>query len=1167
MTTPKAETSINAGPGEQYWRSVNEYSQSPELAEKLSREFPEYDPDALLTGTRRSFLKVAAASMAFAGLALQGCRRWPKEEVLPYNARPDGSMPGVPETFASMVQRGGFARSLFVTSFDGRPIGVDGNPMDAQVGDPDTFRRLLEEADAPGAHQQHRNRANSFVGVADLYAQAMCLEMYDPDRARSVLRVTRNTDLDAAGAAVVTERAAFDDFIADAPFAGRVAVLAEPGSGPAYEAARDRFVQRHGAGSWVTYEPFHQDNVRLGAEMAFGRPVRAVYDAEQADVMALFDSSFLHDHPQYISNSRGWARNRRSMDGLDADGNPTGRAMSRVYAAGPVMSPTLVSSDVHIQVRPSAVPTLITALASRLGVPGVADPGPLNGKTDFIERLARDLRAAPAGRSLVEVGAGQPAAVHALVHAINDHLGNLGTTVTLVDDPVAREETGIAGLRGLTARMAAGEVDTLLVLGGNPVFNAPADVPFAAALANVNKVAHLGLYFNETSAASNWLLPMAHTFEAWGDGRGWDGTLMVQQPLIEPLYGGRSAIELAAMAAGHPVTQGYHLVREAWTAVVGGGAYDPATATWGGAVEGLGAEKTWRRFVHDGLVPDSAFTPVGVGATAPDAAALAAASAKPAADAVELCFQAGPAYDGRYANSGWLQELPDNLTKTTWETPALVSVADATRLGLRNGDYVHITLPDAEGVDRKLTAKLPVYVTPGQPVGCIGIKLGGGRRVGGRIATGTAHDAFPLYTTAGSGARGVVVAKAGGSTPLAVTSEHHLIDPGQIENDGRSAVLNSAVQKRTGKLKKKGADGVYKKQDNTSGYLVKQTTYDDFLKNPTFATDGAHGDVRLQLFNPPSVNTSFNDVEDRPDYIRPNPEGPSAFNIPHAWGMTIDLSTCTGCNNCVIACQSENNIPVVGKDQVLMSREMHWIRIDSYFKGDPTATSSDKLQTVNMPVACVQCENAPCEQVCPVAATVHDTEGLNTMVYNRCIGTRYCSNNCPYKVRRFNYFDYHSKLETVMFRTEGGGGGVLNLPWLDWPDQQQLDTIDPVRRMLFNPDVTVRMRGVMEKCTYCSQRITRTKITAKADWARRKTAGLPTDDYPYLLDGEVRTACQTACPTGAITFGNLNDPASEVSIQQQKNTRSYRLLEELNARPRTQHMALVRNPGKGSKPA
>ena len=440
---------------------------------------------------------------------------------------------------------------------------------------------------------------------------------------------------------------------------------------------------------------------------------------------------------------------------------------------------------------------------------------------------------------------------------------------------------------------------------------------------------------------------------------------------------------------------------------------------------------------------------------------------------------------------------------------------------------------------------------PGQAKGTIVLRVGGGRTVSGNIGTDIGHNVYPIRNASGMGfATGKVAKAKRGFTKLATTTDHQLIDPERLGDDGKFwtdggklTTEYKAIKKRAGYL-------------GEGGYLIREATLAEYLNNRTFAARERHADIRLQLFDAPSVTND----PDQP-FVRPNPEGPDAFNVPHAWGMTVDMSTCISCNACVIACQSENNIPVVGKEQVLQSREMNWLRIDTYFKGKPDATSSEKIQAVHMPVACVQCENAPCEQVCPVAATVHDTEGINTMVYNRCIGTRYCSNNCPYKVRRFNYFDYHSKMDDNFFRSAQVGVEVQNKPWLAFPDMQQGEVIDQIRRMMFNPDVTMRMRGVMEKCTYCTQRIARAKINNKADWARRKTLGeQPSDEDRLVTDGEVRTACQSACPTEAISFGNLNDPEAQVSQLQQKNPRAYRLLEELNTRPRTLYLAKVSNP-------
>ncbi len=1144
-------TTDDAPAGLAYWRSLEEHAGSPEVRASLAKEFPGYDPEQLLSMGRRNFMRLAGASMALAGLSLQGCRRWPKEQILPYNARPDGTMPGVPERFASMVERGGYARGVFVTSFDGRPIGIDGNPLDPTVGDPEKFLALQaawiaeEKNPTPSSggaiHALHR--MNAFTGKADNAAQASCLEMYDPDRSRTPMRVDRASEEVFAG-----EPTTFDAFLASNPFAGRVAVLAEPQSGPTAADVKKRFERQHGPGSWHVWEPLNRDNEIAGLKLAFGdTPVRLVADAAKADVIACFDDDFLAEGPGHLNNAAGWAKNRRSADhGLQKGTSGRGR-MSRLYAAAPTPTCTLASADATVQVTPACIAAALQELAARLGVSGVSHPAEdllAAESLPFLDRLSADLKATPGGKSLVTVGRNQPAEAHALGAAINAKLGNLGQTVRVLGLP-APEVACLSSLSSLLAKLDNGEVDTLLVLDGNPVFNAPADLGVAEAFAKAKTVVRLGLYVDETSAAADWHLPRAHALESWGDGRAWDGTILVQQPLLEPLFGGRTPIELAAMACGDPAvgapgSLGYHLVRRAWAPVVGAPGYDPAAQVYAGKLSGVDAEKAWRGFVHDGLVRGSGFGEASVG-TPIGSAPLPAFDG--AADAFQLVFTEGSIGDGRYANSGWLQELPEPLTKVTWDNPVRLSVFDARRLNVDNGDTVTVST-DAG------SAELPVYVMPGQAHGVAAVNVGHGRRVCGNIGTEVGTNVYPLRTSRHSGPAAATVVAAGGHTKLATTTRHHLISPFKpADQHGRGAIENYALEKRAGKKLRE------------SGYSIKEATLSAYLANPGFASAGAHTDIRLQLFDPPSVTEN-----DEEPFVQPNPLGPDTFNVPHAWGMSIDMSTCTGCNACVVACQAENNIPIVGRDQVLVSREMHWIRIDTYFKGDPAGTTSETFGAVNMPLACVHCENAPCEQVCPVAATVHDTEGLNAMVYNRCIGTRYCSNNCPYKVRRFNYFDYHSKLDSAFFRSKKLGIEVQNKPWLNFPDTQQGDVVDQVRRMLFNPDVTVRMRGVMEKCTYCTQRISRTKIALKADWAQRVTAGEdPAPEDRLVQDGEIRTACQNACPTDAIVFGNLNDPDSHVSILQQHNPRSYALLSELNHRARTEYLAKISNPVESGK--
>ena len=1098
---PKHPTTSDSEPrGRAYWRSLSEHANSPALREQIAREFPQYDPDELLGMSRRKFMKLAGASMALAGLTLTGCRRWPSEEVLPHGVRPAGTLPGVPEHYASMVERGGVAYGTFVTSFDGRPIHVAGSPLHPDSGDAQRY----------AAGQLHG-------GAADAFTLASILEMYDPDRSRTVVRF----DDDAGQGTPAT----LDAFVKAFDTAGpRIAVISEAQSGPASVAARQAFLKKFPQATWTTWEPLHRDSETQGAIDALGQPLRAHYDLSQAMVVASFDADLLGEHPAALRHARDWSKLRKACD--------QGR-MSRVYATAPAFSTTSSNADVHLQARPTDIAAMLDGLARALELPGFNATPLLNDeKKAFIQRLAADLKQ-HRGASVVAVGPAQPASVHALALAINDFLGNLDQTVTLTQQPDGNARR-VDDLYALTDRIKAGQVDAVLVLGGNPIFDAPADLGFAEALGSVRFKAHLGLYANETALACDWHVNRAHPLECWGDGRAWDGTICLQQPLILPLFGGLSTLELLARLTHDPVTAGRDLVRRAW----------------GGSV----TESGWRQALHDGLVADTAFPAVSASASNVKPTGVSTDDS----DTLQLAFRRDPkVYDGRHANNGWLQELPEPTTKVTWDNPAWISVADAQRLGVENGDVVEIKTLGQE-------LAIAVFIVPGQAPGTLVLTLGGGRRAAGRIGTGVGFNTYAVRTIGGQSAGGgfptAKVTATARHHELATTEIHHLIDTqkldpawipaiGTTERDGQGAAEAWAIDVRTGAPGKEGT-------------LVKQASFAEYQRNPKFANDDAHGDVTLQLYDAPLAAEFAARAEklkaDHPEAVAEGWEPAVQFNDKHAWGMTIDMTACTGCSACVVACQSENNIPVVGKDQVMMSREMQWLRIDSYYRGDPTAVTSEKLDAVHMPVTCVHCENAPCEQVCPVAATVHDTEGLNTMVYNRCIGTRYCSNNCPYKVRRFNYFDYHSKLETDSFRNSGKPGGLSNKPWLKMPDQQQGEVIDQIRRMMFNPDVTVRMRGVMEKCTYCTQRIQRAKITAKADWAKDKTAGKDTADYPYVGDGGVVTACQAACPTEAITFGNLNDPASAVS-KTSRGKRSYKLLEELNSRPRTKHMALVRN--------
>ncbi|WP_428387434.1 TAT-variant-translocated molybdopterin oxidoreductase [Mucisphaera sp.] len=1044
------ETQTVRPSGEAYWRSIAEYADSESFRADIAKEFPGYDPEEIQTMSRRHFLGLAGASMALAGLTMSGCRRWPREYIVPYASRPEGMIPGVPEKYASMLDRQGVAAPTLITSFDGRPIKIDGNP------------------DHPLSK-----------GSSDVRAQAAILEMYDPERSRSVL-------FGKGDQAQLSSWEAFDRMAGTefGPLKGGdgsgIAFLSEATSSPTLLEMRARVISAYPGATWHTWEPAHRDHELLGSQQAFGRMVRPQYDLAQADVIACFESDLLADHPGYAKHARGWAEGRKRAD-ADTPGD-----MNRMYVAESTFTPTGMSADERLPIKASRQLDLLRAIAARVGAQGVAEPASLNGESIWVEALVADL-AAHRGRSVVVAGASLPAEAHHLAHLINERLGNVGTTVTYFNEPAADQYPCTTSLAELAAKIEAGQVEKLVILGGNPAYDATASLGMAEKIASVPLAMHLSLYANETSRLCQWHLPMAHPLECWGDGVAWDGTLMVQQPLIEPLFAGKSAIELLAILLRERPLAGYDLVRR----------------TWAGRLAGGDFEKAWRKVVHDGFLAERSGT-VNVSASGN------VQRLEQPVPAMEVVFKPSPTLgDGRMANSGWLQELPDSSTKVVWDNPLLIHPADARELGVAaDGDLVTLSVNGQ-------SVTLPAFRKQGQARGSVTAYLGYGRTAAGRVGNEIGTDVYPLRSAVLDVSE-ASVSLAGGKKMLAMTSQHHLI--------GIDDTAKYGLKKRVGDPK----------DPNYEPYVVKSTTIDRYQRLPKFVDQNVHGDLSLQLWSPPPID----DHNSKEATKAKRPGGPTAFNDPHAWGMTIDMNACTGCNACIIACQSENNIPVVGAEQVDMSREMHWLRLDTYYKGDPEGSP----EVIPMPMMCTHCENAPCEQVCPVAATVHDTEGLNTMVYNRCIGTRYCSNNCPYKVRRFNYFDYHSK--------DPRGGAM---PWLDIPDNQQLKTVDQIKRMKFNPAVTVRMRGIMEKCTYCTQRIAVAKIHADNEYQKKLR---PSN---LVQEGEIITACQMACPTEAIVFGNLNDADAKVS-KLQANNRAYGVLRELNTRPRTLHLARIFNP-------
>jgi molybdopterin-containing oxidoreductase family iron-sulfur binding subunit len=989
-----------------YWRSLAQLDDSPEFRTALEREFPEGASELPEGITRRELMTLVGASLSLAGLA--GCRR-PVEEIVPFVISPEERIPGIPAYYATTMPFGRSAYGLVVESHEGRPTKIEGNP----------------------AHP-------STLGASSSRVQASVLGLYDPDRSQSVAqRGTGKTwnDFVTAWAELAKTHAADGG-------AG-LAVLSDSFSSPTLARLASQLRTLYPKSQWVTYDAVSEENRLAGLRQATGREIDLMLRLDRAAVILCLDADPLLTDPEMIRHARGFAAGRQA--------GASGGQMNRLYAVEGVYSLTGAMADHRLRLESRHIAAFLAALGARLGVPGAVSPAGANVPgldPRWIDALAKDLLA-NRGKGVIVAGDRQPPAVHAAVCALNTHLGNTGTTVTYYETRDAALPSA-GSLASLVAAMNGGTVQTLVVLGGNPVFDAPADLDFASALAKVPHSIALGHSVDETSAAAEWHVPRAHFLESWGDARGVGGTLSVVQPLILPLFGGRSAVEVLGLMLGGKERPAYDIVRETWAAILGPGEFDGK----------------WNRVLHDGLLAGSELPEVVPGVTAAPFAELARLIGEGGASGMEIVFLPSPSlHDGRFANDGWLQELPDPLTKLTWDNPALVSPKTAETLGLANGEMVRL---DYAG--RSL--ELPVWALPGMADSVVALTLGYGRPRAGRVGSGVGFNTFTLRGSKAPGFdSGVTLSRRGSRHPLSATQNH-----GSME--GRPIVRESTVTElRSAASAPPPAEAGHATESQAPAKEGAQSPLGVFAEHtPHFSLWKEH-----------------------------------TYDTGHQWGMTIDLNACIGCNACVTACQSENNIPVVGKTQVANGREMHWLRVDRYFSGEPSGSP----EVVFQPVPCMHCEDAPCEQVCPVAATVHDAQGLNVMVYNRCIGTRYCSNNCPYKVRRFNFFNFTK----------------------DTPD---------ILKLAMNPDVTVRSRGVMEKCTYCTQRINQARIDAKL--AARE-----------LRDGDVKTACQQACPAAAIEFGNLRDASSRV-VKAKADPRNYALLDELNTKPRTTYLAKVRNP-------
>ena len=994
-----------------YWRSLAQLEDRPEFRDALEREFPEGASELPDGVSRRDMIMLLGASLSLAGLA--GCRR-PVEEIVPYVAYPEDTLPGIPRYYATTMPFRRSAYGLIVESHEGRPTKIEGNP----------------------SHP-------STLGASSLRVQASVLGLYDPDRSQSVRQ---------QGAA-----RSWKDFVtawgqlagAHAADGGAgLAVISDSFSSPTLARLTAALRTRYPKMQWATYDAVSDEQRLAGLKTAAGRDVDLMLRFDRATVILALDADPLLTDPEMIRHARGFADGRRAGVAGAAHSTGSGQEMNRLYAVEGVHSLTGAMADHRLRLESRQIAAFVAALAARLSAPAAgAAPASIPGVDPrWIEALAKDLLA-NRGKGLIVAGERQPAAVHAAVCALNAHLGNTGKTVTYHETKDAALPS-VSSLASLVAAMKGGAIQTLVVLGGNPVFDAPADLDFAAAMAKVPHAIALGHTIDETSAKAEWHIPRAHYLESWGDARAVGGTVSVVQPLILPLFGGKTPVEVLGMMVAGEDDPGYDIVRDTWKPILGEEDFD----------------RKWNRVLHDGLLAGSELPEVVPAAGTQAVAELSRTAAS--GGGTEIVFLQSPSlHDGRFANDGWLQELPDPLTKFVWDNPALVSPKTAESLHLADEDVVRI-----DYASRSL--ELPVAIVPGMADGVVAVTVGYGRSHAGRIGSGVGFNTFAIRTSTAPGFDGgASLSKLSRAYALSTTQDHGSMEERPIVRESTLAELRSGPAARAqGSEAAPGAEPAPAAKRGEGGALG------------VFEEDAKH----FSLWKEHSYD-----------------QGPQ-------WGMTIDLNACIGCTACMVACQSENNVPVVGKIQVRKSREMHWLRVDRYFSGELSTP-----ETVFQPIPCMQCEDAPCEQVCPVAATVHDGQGLNVMVYNRCIGTRYCSNNCPYKVRRFNFFNFTK----------------------DTPD---------ILKLAMNPDVTVRARGVMEKCTYCVQRINRGKIDAKL-------AGQP------VRDGDVKTACQQACPAAAIEFGDIRDPSSRVA-KAKADPRNYALLDELNTKPRTTYLAKVRNP-------
>ncbi len=1007
--------------GKQFWRSLDELADSPAFRELVEQEFPSGATEMADPVSRRTFLKLMGASLALAGVT--GCTYMPPEKLAPFDRMPLNRVPGIPNYFATALTLNGYATGVIVRSNDGRPTKIEGNPVHP-----------------------------ASLGGTDIFAQADILNMYDPDRSQRVLNGGANSTWDdfvsTLGTGLTAQRATGG---------ATMRLLTTTVNSPTLASQIAALLEQFPAARWYQYEPINRDNVYEGARLAFGDYVSTRYDFSKADLVVSLDADFLAPGPGFAAYARTFADGRRVTK--------TSEKMNRLYVVEASPSTTGATADHRLALKASAVASFAAALYANLGGGGSA-PELSEPALKFLEVLLEDLEA-HRGTSLVIAGDQQPPEVHALAHALNANLGNVGQTVIYTEPVEARPTNQTSEIAGLVNEINAEKVELLVIIGGNPAYDAPGDLRFAEAVLRVPLVVYYGLYVNETAQLASWHVPAAHTLESWSDARAFDGTVSLVQPLIEPIYGGKTPHELLAALLGDAQAKPYDLVRAFWQTQSG--------------LSGTEFEAFWQGALASGVVPDSA----AANASPALNAGLNITLPEPAAGS-EVVFRPDPSlWDGSYANNGWLLELPRPLNKLVWDNAVLMSPNMAARIlglpgieDLRSDDWFtrelaleRLTAANGTVITidyRGGTMELPLWLTPGHADDSVTVTLGYGRTAAGLKGDNIGVNVYPLRTSDALWFGGEAkILNGNRSYPLVSTQDHWTMD-------GRD-------------IYRAGIFDLFKEDPH---YIAREIYLEEYGKE----TPGPGTDGYLSIL--PGV-----------DYSGRN-----------AWGMTINLNACIGCNACVIACQAENNIAIVGKDQVAVGRELHWLRIDRYFSGPDL----DNPLTFLQPLGCMQCEQAPCELVCPVAATIHDYEGLNNMVYNRCVGTKYCSNNCPYKVRRFNFLQY-TDITTASLELQR------------------------------NPEVTVRNRGVMEKCSYCIQRISAARVAAKK-------AAVEAGERSYTIaDGAITTACEAVCPTQAIVFGDINDEGSRVRKWKEEE-HNYTFIGMLNTLPRTSYLARVRNP-------